>query len=822
MLQVFWRLTEMLKICTVHNQLFPVRQCTLSIRQGLQIVFGFVVIGLASVCSVLGGKSEGSIDAYTLWYRRPATQWVEALPIGNGRIGAMVFGGVTTERIQFNESTLWIGEPRDYSRPGAVEYLPKIRELLFTGKQREAEALAMEKFMSVPLRQMPYQPFGDIVLEFPGHEQVADYTRALDLEQAIATVTYRVGNTTFNREIFASAPARVIVARLTASESGKLDFQVTLTSPHSNTTVTAARDGKVILRGRLPDQYSRAGVHFTNPLRFEAQLETRIKGGTLHATGRWLRVSNANEAVLLLVAATSFKNFQDVSGDPTASCSVTLKRVRHKQFVELKKEHVVDYQRLFRRVELRLNGYTPVDLPTDERLARAAEIDDPELAALVFQYGRYLLIASSRPGGQPANLQGIWNESLNPPWESKFTCNINVEMNYWPATVCNLLECHQPLFDAIDELVVSGRRTARNHYGARGWVLHHNFDIWRGTAPINHANHGIWVTGGAWLSLHLWEQFLFTQDKRFLKERAYPVMREAALFFCDFLVEDPKTGWLISGPSNSPEHGGLVMGPTMDHQIIRALFAACAEAARLLGTDLDFAAQLDALRARIAPNQIGRYGQLQEWLDDIDDPNNKHRHVSHLWGVYPGNEITWRTPDLFKAARQSLIYRGDGGTGWSIAWKLNLWARFLDGDRAYLLLRNLLRPAFGEQAGLYPNLFDAHPPFQIDGNFGVTAGIAEMLLQSHVRESDGRFLIHLLPGLPTAWPTGEVKGLRSRGGFEVDIKWLGGKLEFARIKSVCGRNARVRYADKYRDITLNPGSSIVLGPTLQTVSLQKL
>ncbi|MCS7338176.1 MAG: glycoside hydrolase family 95 protein, partial [Verrucomicrobiae bacterium] len=391
-----------------------------------------------------------------LWYRQPARQWVEALPIGNGRIGAMVFGGVRTERIQFNESTLWIGEPRDYSRPGAAEYLPKIRELLFAGKQREAEALAMEKFMSVPLRQMPYQPFGDVIFEFAGHDEPADYQRALDLEEAVATVRYRLGDVTFEREAFASAPAGLIVLRVKSSQPGQLNFRVTFKCPHSNAVVRAEQDRLLVLRGRLPDRYPRAGIIVTNPLRFEARLELRVEGGTARAEGQWIEVTNANAAVVLLAAATSFKNFQDVSGDPESSCKAALSRARGKTYNELKRAHVADYQRLFRRVELQLGGPAPIELPTDERLRRAPSADDPGLAVLVFQYGRYLLISSSRPGGQPANLQGIWNESLNPPWESKFTCNINVEMNYWPATVCNLLECHEPLFDALDELVISG------------------------------------------------------------------------------------------------------------------------------------------------------------------------------------------------------------------------------------------------------------------------------------------------------------------------------------------------------------------------------
>ncbi len=895
-----------------------------------------------------------------LWYEQPAQKWVEALPIGNGRIGAMVFGGVEEDRIQFNEETLWTGEPRDYNRKGAYKYLDTIRQLLFQGKQKQAEDLAGKEFMglksdagnigewlaairaykgvkgnpamenfddskwktmqvpsyegweavgyegldgavwfrtsfvllegwagknlqldlnrirdqdftyvngklvgsennadarnyvipakflhagkntiavqvinytdkggiagykdtarhigiypvgreaekislnghwkylvqndeppAVAVYEASYQPFGDLFLRFHNKGTTTKYYRGLDLETATAHTSYSIDGVNYRREYFVSQPNQAAVVHLEADKKGSISFDAILSSPHKKFTLRRIDNNTIALHVQVR----------TGALHGDSYLRVITQGGLLKIENGKLVVADADQATLYLTVGTNYKNYHDISVNSTLPCTKALASLTGKSYEQIKAAHIKEYQKYFNTFSIKLNSLsshvdaTPPsggmpNLPTDQRLKKFSTTNDPAFTALYMQYGRYLLISSSRPGTRPANLQGIWNDLMSPPWGSKYTTNINTEMNYWPAELLNLSAMHEPLFQMIKELSDNGKQTAKEYYDAPGWVLHHNTDLWRATVPINASNHGIWVSGGAWLCHHLWEHYLFTQDKDFLRNTAYPIMKSAALFFNDFLVKDPATGYLISTPSNSPEQGGLVAGPTMDHQVIRDLFKNVITSSKILDTDEALATILQKKYEQIAPNKIGRYGQLQEWMQDIDDTSNKHRHISHLWGMYPGSEINWdQNPELMKAARQSLIYRGDAATGWSLGWKINCWARFKDGDHAYKMLQMLLSPA-GGGAGSYPNLFDAHPPFQIDGNFGGAAGIAEMLVQSHTE------FVDILPALPQALPDGEVKGLCVRGGFVIDMNWSAGKLQQLKVISKASLPLLLRY-----------------------------
>lgn len=925
-------------------------------------------ITFLSVITVLVAAAQQQLK---LWYQQPAVKWTEALPLGNGRIGAMVFGGVQLDRIQFNEETLWTGEPRAHNKKGAYKYLSAIRQLLFDGKQEEAEKLAAEQFMglksnegnrakwlknvqalqgvkgnpaaydfddnhwkemqvpsyegweaigyegldgaiwfrttfdlpanwqgkdlvldlnrirefdrtyvngklvgsmegtdprqytipknvlrkgknviaiqvinlfdkggiagykdtsrhigvyaagtentkislvknwkywvqndeppAVPRFQADYQPFGDLHLQFD-HAAPSNYKRELDINNALVRTTYAANGVHYTREYLASQPAQALAVHIAADKRGSVAFTAALSSPHKNFVVNPGGGNAVILQVKVRNGALHGAAHLT----------ITTTNGSVTIEKNKIVVNNADDVTIYLTAATNYKNYKDVSAKPLELSKSNMLALQGKSYQQVRDEHIKEYQQYFNKFSIGFGLDTKANVPTDERLRQFASSYDPAFMAVYTQYGRYLLIASSRPGTRPANLQGIWNDMLTPPWGSKYTTNINAEMNYWPAELLNLSPMHQPLFGMIKDLSEAGKVTAKQYYNAPGWLVHHNTDIWRGTAAINAANHGIWVTGGAWLSHHLWEHYLFTQNKKFLRDTAYPILKAASQFFTHFLVKDPKTGWLVSTPSSSPEQGGLVAGPTMDHQLIRSLYNITIEASNILQTDRTFRSELQTQIKQIAPNQIGKHGQLQEWLQDVDDPANKHRHVSHLWAVYPGNEITWSQDSvMMKAARQSLLYRGDAATGWSLGWKINLWARFQDGDHAYELIKLLLSPADKGGAGSYPNLFDAHPPFQIDGNFGGAAGIGELLVQSHTPR------IQLLPALPTALATGYVKGIRARGGFEISMQWSHGKIINIDILSLAGNEAKLFYNGKVKIFETQKGKTYRLNGNLE-------
>ena len=743
-------------------------------------------------------------NPHLLWYGKPAARWVEALPVGNGRLSAMIFGGVGQERLQLNEGTLWAGGPYDPVNPDAKEALPRVRQLVNEANYRDAARLISEKVMAKPLTQMPYQTVGDLMLTFTGATNAQHYQRDLDLDTATATVSYVADGVRFTREVFASAPDNVIVVRLTADQPGRISFDAGLKTRMKGMVETDGGD-TLVLRGKGGDA---GGIQ--GQIQYQARVKIMAEGGGITAESGTVSVRDANEATLLVTAATSYKRFDDISADPASLVQSRLAAAAQKSFARLRADHLADHQALFRRVTLDLGRSDAMKLPTDERIRRFAEGTDPQLAALYYQFGRYLLISCSRPGGQPATLQGLWNESLNPPWQSKYTININTEMNYWPAESGNLAECVEPLIAMVEDLTDTGGRTARGMYGARGWVVHHNTDLWRASAPIDGPNWGMWPCGGAWLCLHLWDRYEFSGDPDVLR-RIYPVLKGATAFFLDTLQESPDRKWLVTNPSISPENGhpfgaAVCAGPTMDMQILRDLFAHTIKASTALGVDEAWREQLTAARARLAPNQIGAAAQLQEWLEDWDlrAGERHHRHVSHLYGLYPGRDIHRRdTPELAAAVKKSLELRGDKATGWATAWRLCLWVHLGDGDHAFQILKYLISPEL-----TYPNLFDAHPPFQIDGNFGGAAGIAEMLMQSRqgsvveALKASTVPEIELLPALPKAWPTGSVKGLRARGGFEVDVAWRDGQLVEAVVRSLQGGAARLRHGAVTREITV--------------------